>query len=135
MNECLLPQPPGSQYCCPSCFQRIDHDSAICPRCQVDIEKWLRMRSYLELLIHDLKHPNPEARMGSIISLGNDGDPLAALPLAACALDYPADVVQNLEIMRALAKVPPSAEKRAALVVLSEHPSRIIQQEALRQLG
>lgn len=128
-------EPPGPQYYCPSCFQKIRRDDKVCSNCQVDIAGWLNVRSYEERLIHALKHPNSEARMGSIIALGNLRVTRAALPLAACALAFPADDVQNLEILRALAKMPTGREKEAALSALSSHPSRIIRQEALRQLG
>lgn len=130
-----LSQVPGPQHDCPSCFARIRHNDATCPHCQVQIERWIRTHTYLERLIHALKHPDSESRIASIIALGNHGDPLAALPLVACAMNFPADTTQNLEIMRAISRLPSSREKRVALTVLGEHPSRIIRQEAQRQLG
>ncbi len=64
--------------------------------------------------------------MGAIITLGNQRDERAALPLAQCALRHPIDIVQNLEILRSLRKLPCGTGRDAALAMLQNHPSRPI---------
>jgi hypothetical protein len=44
--------------------------------------------------------------MAAIISLGNRCEPLTAVPLAECALAHPIDVVQALETVRSVSKLP-----------------------------
>jgi len=64
--------------------------------------------------------------MGAIITLGNQRDDRAAMPLAQCALRHPVDIVQSLEILRSLQKLPRGKERDAALAMLQNHPSRPI---------
>lgn len=68
--------------------------------------------------------------MGAILTLGNRGEVQAALPLAQCALAYPIDVVQSLEIVRSLRKLPNSPERAAALALLLHHPARAVRRAA-----
>ncbi|MBF2076233.1 MAG: HEAT repeat domain-containing protein [Synechococcales cyanobacterium C42_A2020_086] len=118
-------------YYCPACFAEISKEAFVCPACGVNIQQWEKEHaSYAERLIHALKHPNPEARMGSIITLGNRKDVKAAIPLAECAFDHPIDVWQDMEIIRALRKLPNSPEKETALRMLLKHPGRVIREEA-----
>lgn len=122
-------------YYCPACFAEIPREASICPVCGVDIQQWEKEHSsYDERLIHALKHPNPEARMGSIITLGNRRNIEAAIPLAECALTYFIDVWQAMEIIRALRKLPNSPEKETAFRMLLEHPARVIREEAASSL-
>lgn len=67
--------------------------------------------------------------MGAIISLGNKRCQEAAIPLAECALAYPNDIVQNLEILRAIGSLSDSELRRAALQLLKSHPSSIIRKQ------
>ncbi|VAW33531.1 hypothetical protein MNBD_DELTA03-759 [hydrothermal vent metagenome] len=67
--------------------------------------------------------------MGAIISLGNKRCQEAAIPLAECALEYPNDIVQNLEILRAIGSLSDSELRRSALQLLKSHPSSIIRQQ------
>lgn len=115
------------QFFCPVCFAGIaaDERDAPCRVCGARIEEWKR-RDYTERLIHALRHPNPEVRMGAIVSLGNRRDPRAALPLAECALTHPVDVVQALAIVRALRMIPSTPEWDMALDMLAAHPARAV---------
>ena len=118
------------QYYCPACFAPVERDAVRCPACGVDIAAWEQSHTFTERLIHALRHPNPEARMSAIITLGNRGEAGAALPLAECALAYPHDVVQGLAVVESLRRLPDSPEKAAAREMLRRHPSRIIRQAA-----
>ncbi len=116
------------QYYCPACFAKMDYEvrNDPCPLCGVVGEQWQREHSLTERTIHALKHPNPETRMMSIIMLGNRRETHAALPLVACAEATPADVVQNMEIVRSVIKLPDSAEKHAALERLAHHAASAV---------
>lgn len=118
------------QYYCPACFAPVERDAVRCPACGIDIAEWEQSHTFTERLIHSLRHPNPEARMSAIITLGNRGEVGAALALAECALAYPYDVVQGLAIVESLRRLPDSPEKAAAQEMLRRHPSRIIRQAA-----
>ncbi len=67
--------------------------------------------------------------MGAIISLGNKKCQEAAIPLAKCALEYPNDIVQNLEILRSIDSLLDHEPRRAALQLLKSHPSSIIRKQ------
>jgi hypothetical protein len=129
------PKAPGAQFYCPSCFAEVKAEEAICPQCRTDIAQWLDAHTYHERLIHALSHPISEVRMGSIIALGKRRDPRAARPLAECALAFPVDVVQGLEILEALARMPAGPEKQTALTRLTRHPAGAVQKEAGRILA
>jgi hypothetical protein len=64
--------------------------------------------------------------MAAIISLGYRREPESAIPLACCALAYPQDIVQALEIVQAIAYLPESEERTMALQLLKEHPIRAV---------
>ncbi|WJI23999.1 HEAT repeat domain-containing protein [Thermosynechococcus sp. QKsg1] len=122
-------------YFCPACFAEIAADDSICPVCGVNIHQWEQEHpSYEDRLINALKHPNSEARMGSIITLGNRGNPKTATPLTEGALTYSIDVWQAMEIVRSLRKLPDSPEKTTALQMLLDHPARVIREEAAATL-
>ncbi len=125
------------QYYCPACFAPVEREAVQCPACGVNIRDWEETHTYTERLIHALRHPNPEARMSAIISLGNRGDVKAAIPLAECALAHPLDIVQGMAIMESLCRLPWGQEKQAALELLSRHPSRLIRQavQDIRRAG
>ncbi|MGQ9667277.1 MAG: selenium-dependent molybdenum cofactor biosynthesis protein YqeB [Anaerolineae bacterium] len=106
----------------------MERDAIHCPACGVDIAEWEQSHTYTERLVHALRHPNPEARMSAIITLGNRGDAGAALPLAECALAHPLDVTQGLAVVESIRRLPRGAEKQAALRLLRRHPSRLIRQ-------
>ncbi len=115
------------QFFCLVCFAGMaaDERDAPCRVCGARIEEWKR-RDYTERLIHALRHPNPEVRIGAIVSLGNRRDPRAALPLAECALTHPVDVVQALAIVRALRIIPSTPERDTALDMRAAHPARAV---------
>lgn len=103
-------------YYCPAYFAKIAANDSICPVCGVDIHQWEQEHpAYEDRLINALKHPNSEARMGSIITLGNRANPKAAIPLAECALTYSIDFWQAMEIVRSLRKLLNSPEKKQSL--------------------
>lgn len=112
---------------CPVCFAEIsgDQQDAPCPVCGATPDEW-RQRDYTDRLIHALRHPNPEVRMGAIISLGNRREARAAVPLAECALAHPIDVVQALAIVEALWNIAPSPERDQPLNLLAGHPARAV---------
>lgn len=122
------------QFYCPVCFAEItgDQQDAPCPVCGATPAEW-RQRDYTDRLIHALGHPNPEVRMGAIISLGNRREPRAAIPLAECALAHPIDVVQALAIVDALRTIEPSPERDRALTLLAGHPARAVRRAAVRE--
>jgi HEAT repeat protein len=116
------------QYYCPACFAEVpfaDRDKP-CAVCGTVADVWVRTRSYTERLLHALRHPNSEARMAAIISLGNRREPVAAMPLAECALAHPIDVVQALEIVQSVRKLPAGPERATALAMLAQHPARAV---------
>ncbi len=113
-------------YFCPYCFKKINKQQNICPYCGTNIVIWERDTDYKQKLIHALMHPISEYRMGAIISLGNLATDDIAIPLVQCALRYPTDVVQAIEILNALAKIPKSEQKAVALQMLKKHPSALI---------
>jgi HEAT repeat protein len=117
-------------FFCPICFKKIEKEQKICPYCHTDITKWEKETPYESKLIHALRHPISEARMGAIITLGNIGSSDSAVPLAKCALFYPNDMVQNLAILYALRKISLSSEKNEAFKLLQNHPSAYIRQKA-----
>lgn len=123
------------QCYCPVCFAEIDpeeqHDP--CRVCGAVPAVWQR-RPYTERLIHALRHPVSEVRMGAIISLGNRREPQAAVPLAECALAHPVDVVQALAIVEAIHNIQPSPERDRALTLLADHPARAVRRAVVRAL-
>jgi hypothetical protein len=123
------------QFYCPACWARIHAQDVICPACGVEIPRWFQEHSYTERLIHALRHPNPEARMAAIISLGNRGEAVAAIPLATCALAHPRDVVQALAIVRSISQLPEGSEQAQALAMLAEHPAQSVRTAVARLRG
>lgn len=121
-------------YYCPACFVEIEQEVKVCPACGINIEEWEKNHDYFERLVHSLKHPNPEARMGCILTLGNQRNPKAAVPLAECAFAHSIDVWQAMEIIRSLRKISNSSEKETALKLLLEHPAVVIREEAQAEI-
>jgi HEAT repeat protein len=111
---------------CPNCFEDIGPDAEICKSCSISVKEWMAQKSYTERLIHALDHPISEVRMGAIISLGKLKEVKAAIPLAKCAFTHPIDVIQGLEITRALKQMDFEREVEQALKMLSTHPARAI---------
>lgn len=124
-------------YFCPNCFAEIpwEQRKAACPRCHTDAATWQQGLSFDERLIHALKHPNPTTRMMTIITLGNHRLPAAADALVACAFASPSDVVQDLEIIRSLNKLPDGITKSTALRRLTTHPAKSVRRAARASLG
>src|SRR5512138_1367192 len=114
-------------YFCPQCFAQIAKETIDCPACGIHVPSWQQTLDYTDRLIHALNHPLAEVRMGAIISLGNRGDPRAALPLARCALGHPTDIVEGLEIVDRLCQLTESVERTQALQMLANsHPGRVV---------
>lgn len=113
-------------FFCPNCFEDIGPDAEICQSCHISVKEWMARKSYTERLVHALNHPIAEVRMGAIISLGKLKEVKAAIPLAQCAFEHPIDVVQGLEITRALRQMDVVCEVEQALEMLSKHPARAI---------
>jgi hypothetical protein len=123
------------QYFCPACFGEVPFEEPVCPRCGVVADEWVAGHTYPERLVHALGHPLPTTRMMAIIALEGRVEPDTSVPLALCALAFPLDVVQAMEILRALRAMPPSPQKRAGLRMLAEHPSRPVANRAARLLA
>lgn len=121
-------------FYCPFCFMEIHPEDLVCPFCRKDIADWLRTTPYTARLIHALSHPNSEVRMGAILSLGKRGEIISAGSLADCAMGWPTDVVQGLEIVRSIGQILPSPEKDEALRRLTFHPSRPVRNAAKKSL-
>lgn len=122
------------QFYCPSCFAEVQDRAPSCPRCGIVASEWTAKHPLLERLLHALGHPLPETRMMAIITLGNRADPRSAEPLARCAFDHPTDIVQGLEILGSIAKLPRTAERERAITLLTRHPAHAIRAEASRLL-
>ncbi|WP_201274379.1 hypothetical protein [Mycolicibacterium sp. CH28] len=102
----------------------------------MDADQWRAERTFTQRLVHALGHSLPSARMMSIIALGGRADPETAAALASCAHAHPTDVVQGMEVVRAIAAMPPAAAQRqAALRSLAGHHSRMVAEEARRILA
>ncbi len=124
----------GPTGLCPYCHGEIGVDVARCPLCGADLLAWQRL-PYGERLLLALTHPISEARMAAIIALGQRRETRAALPLAQCALTHPCDVVQGLEIVRALARLPADATRTQALQQLAAHPAHAVAAAAAKLLA
>lgn len=112
---------------CPRCFTALPSGVSQCRRCGLDPDAWERDIPYAERLIHALGHPHSEVRMGAIIALGERHETAACPALLHCALVWPSDVVQALEIIRALRGMGASeALERLA----SEHPAHAVREAA-----
>lgn len=114
------------KFFCPACFAEMPVHDTMCATCHIDIDQWRAERTFTERLIHGLNHRNPEARMSSIITLGNRREEVAAIPLAQCAWDHPIDVIQGMQIVNSLSKIYPSPERDEALRMLKTHPARVV---------
>ncbi len=110
---------------CPFCFAEMDAALAKCPQCGAEVADRLRL-SYQDRLLHALGHPLSETRMAAIIALGLRGEVSAALPLADCALAFPVDLIQGLQIVQALAGLPAGTERSQALHRLCQHPGHAV---------
>ncbi len=125
-----------AQYFCPACFAQVDAGTRTCPQCGVDADQWRAERTFTQRLVHALGHPLPSVRMMSIICLKGRADPDTAAALASCVHADPTDVVQGLEVVRAIAAMPPAAAQRqAALRSLCDHHSRMVAEQAKRVLA
>lgn len=120
---------------CPRCFAELPSALPQCLRCGLALDSWERDVPYSERLIHALGHPNPEVRMGAIIALGGRRETAACAALLHCALIWPSDVVQGLEIVRALQAMEATDAPVPMLVRLAEeHPAHAIRRAALGAL-
>jgi hypothetical protein len=100
--------------------------------CGVDSKEWVEHQSYPSRLLHALGHPISEVRMAAVISLGNQGDANASLPLVRCALKHPTDIVLALEITNALKKLPIGPERDESIALLKTHPAQAVREAADR---
>lgn len=120
---------------CAACFAQFDAGLVRCPRCGA-LPQALSERDYREKLLHALNHPLADVRMRAIIALGLRADAQASELLAQCALRWPADVIQALEIVASLASIARVTGQRTALERLAkEHPAHAVREAAQRALG
>ena len=119
---------------CLNCFSTISTMEEVCPACKVPIAA-ISAREYAEKLIRALEHPLADVRVRVIIALGMRGDPEAAEKLADCALHYPADIVQSIQIVTSLRKMRPSTSRHKALEALGkQHPAAVVRIAAMAAL-
>ncbi len=113
-------------FFCPVCFKKLNKNRLICPYCHININKWQEEITYESRLIHALQHPLSEVRMGAIITLANMRSTNALIPLTNCAFKYPKDIIQNLEIIKSIEKIPSCKDKIVIIKKFKQHPSKII---------
>lgn len=89
---------------------------------------------YTTKLLGALSHPEEQVRMGSIIALGKRKVPTTAVPLAQCAVNFPTQITQNIQIIECLKDFPHSHERSQALHLLCQHRSKPIAKQAKRVL-
>jgi hypothetical protein len=85
--------------------------------------------------MHALGHPLAEVRMSAIEALGRLAEPLAAGPLAQCALTHAQDVTQGMAVIRSLAALHHDASWRMAVISLMQHPARAVAAAATELLA
>jgi len=111
---------------CLACFADNRPDAERCRQCRADLVAQGQL-DYAEKLKMALFHPSHSVRMGAIIALGLRAEADAVEALMACAVDEPLDVVEGIEVARALKRIE---QKHPELDVLSElarrHPSEIV---------
>jgi HEAT repeat protein len=103
---------------CPACFEPLAQEADTCPACGARRAD-LTGRDYREALLYALRHPLADVRLRVIIALGLRGEPETADALAECALRYPTDVVQGLEIVHSLSRVRDGATRKRTLFSLA----------------
>lgn len=117
------------QYCA-ACFTLFDATQTHCPHCGA-LAQTFSERDYQQKLLHALDHPLAEVRMRAIIALGLRAEAQASEALIQCALRWPADVVQGLQIVASLASIARVTGQRSALERLArEHPAHAVQEAA-----
>jgi len=74
--------------------------------------------------------------MRAVIALGLQRDAQTAGELVRCALRHPRDVVEGLEVIRSLQRLPPGASRAAALHSLhDQHPAWAVRKAAAAALA
>ncbi len=122
------------QFFCSFCFAKVEESVRLCAHCGIDIEAHLQSMTYEERLVNALRHPLSEARMSSILTLANRLEPHLLELLLECAQTFATDVVQNLEILRAIAQADDLELRRKGLLEMSQHESLIIRNRAKEEL-
>jgi hypothetical protein len=119
---------------CPVCGASIQPDATNCPRCNADIDEWNR-KGFVEKLIEALKHPLSDIRMRAIIVLGKRRERSAEQALVDCAMAYPSDVVQGLEVVNSLRLIREGESTSWALEKLAkDHLAHAIREAAVMAL-
>jgi hypothetical protein len=86
-------------------------------------------------LIEALKHPLSDIRMRAIIVLGKRRECTAEQALVDCAMAYPSDVVQGLEIANSLRLIREGETTSWALEKLAkDHPAHAVREAAATAL-
>ncbi|CUB00269.1 hypothetical protein [Thiomonas bhubaneswarensis] len=118
------------QYCT-WCFAEIPLDAKVCPDCGTNLDDYARHTPYADRLIHALRHPLSETRMGAIIALGKQAQPNTIGALTECAMDNRGDVIESLEILHSLAQMPACPALKQALQHLAQnHPAHAVRVKA-----
>lgn len=120
---------------CLDCFAKLWTDEKRCPACGADLSA-LTERQYRDKLLHALRHPLADVRLRAVIALGWRGEKSAARELVALALRDAADVVQGIEIVRALARLRGGWPHVHALEALAaRHPASAVRRAAREALA
>lgn len=123
------------QAYCMNCFALLSPSTAVCPVCGASAEA-LSAEDYGKKLLNALHHPLADVRLRAVIALGLRGDSDAAAELVQCALRHPTDLVEGLEIVKSLQRLPSGLFRRAALQTLrDQHPASAIRKAALQALA
>lgn len=120
---------------CTWCFAQIPAGTTVCPDCGTNLDDYARRTPYQDRLIHALHHPLSETRMGAIIALGLQADPKTISALTDCALEHDGDVIEGLEILHSLQRMPDGPARQAALQRLAtEHAAHAVRTRAAAML-
>jgi len=121
---------------CPRCFRMLELDTRECPTCGTDTSAWESDRDLDARLEAALKHPVDDVRMRAVYALGKRGIECACPALVSCALAWPNDVVQGLEIVKALNAMPDGDARGDALASLAKtHSAHAVREAAKTALG
>jgi HEAT repeat protein len=119
-------------FFCPDCGTTVEATAPACPACGSDFRAHAG-DSYEQKLILALRHPIREHRMMAIQVLGELRSTAAVGPLKGI-LAAETDYFVVREALTALARIDSADSRAAVAAAASGHPSRLLQEFALRLL-
>lgn len=117
-----------ARFYCPGCWRDFAKDVARCPHCGLDIPDFWGRKDLVEKLIHALHHPEPSTPIRAAWMLGQIKDSRAVPALIALVRET-GDVYIARAAVRALGEIG-NPEARAFLSTLTDHPAKMIRDEA-----